>query len=162
MSGFFNRTRPQGETACAIVCGILLLAVVPGARAAADGVVVGVDKPRYGTSDIITVAVANRGATAISTAALQSFCTVVLLERRTATGWNPLNSCPQVRRPRTIVLDPGAELVVTLPGPGRPIGTALRPGTYRAAVAYMPGKVVFEGRLPPGARVSYSPLFVIR
>lgn len=140
----------------------LLWALLAHAPVPAGTVSVQLDKTSYGRSDTITVTITNQGAFEISVADMQSFCTIVLLEWKGPTAWDPLYNCPQARVPRTIFLEAGGRKTVMLPGPARPIGTALRAGTYRVALIYMLGRVQFGGKVPPGALIVYSPEFVFR
>lgn len=154
-------TGKTSEKKC-VLLPMLLWGIILYTPALTGTVSLQVDKMEYWRSDIITVTISNQGASEISVADMQSFCTITLLERKGSKGWEPLYNCPQARVPRTIFLGVGEQKVVKLPGPARPIGTILRPGVYRVTLAYVPGRIRFEGKVPPGASIVSSSEFLIR
>ncbi len=98
------------------------------------GIVLTTSKREYKVTEPIPVAVANRSNMPAVTEDHRSFCTILYLQAKTETGWVNTFEC-QIKSPTMKVTIP-ANAVIPVILPINTVNTVVRPGTYRAWIAY--------------------------
>lgn len=118
----------------------------------------------YPAGKPITVTVANRLDRTIYVDDLQSDCSIVILEQRSGSGWQPLTGCRMKRMSRAVAIDSGQAQTVTIDPHSFNFGggpttsePALGAGLYRIKLAYRL-TARLQGAEPPAV---YSRTFAI-
>jgi hypothetical protein len=122
---------------------------LPTYRAKLDGVItlpqamnntvtVSPDQTTYSLEDAITVVVANNTDQAIMADDLQSYCTIVRLQRQEGEQWEDVGECLLKRRSFPIKIEAGETKRIELPGRDTPRDTR-KPGNYRLLFGYIVG-----------------------
>jgi hypothetical protein len=75
--------------------------------AATTSVSVKVDASQYRTGAVIGVTVVNLSSQAVFTEDQKADCTVVILSRRSGSGWTSISPCGSERAARTVSIGPG-------------------------------------------------------
>ncbi|HEX5547338.1 MAG TPA: hypothetical protein VFX24_08010 [Ktedonobacterales bacterium] len=95
------------------------------------------DHASYTTSATIIVTLINGRSTSIFTFDHQTSCTILTLQRQTASGWQPVGGCAQGRMTVQVEVKAGANMKITLSPSAGQIHPAPWPaGTYRAVLNY--------------------------
>ena len=95
------------------------------------------DHASYTTSGAIIVTLINGRSTSIFTFDHQTSCTILTLQRQTASGWQPVGGCAQGRMTVQVEIKAGANMKITLAPSAGQIHPAPWPaGTYRAVLNY--------------------------
>jgi hypothetical protein len=132
---------------------LLGLLEVPPARV--PPVAVSTDRAVYAPSDPILVSVRNAGDRPVAAISGQSYCTIVRLQRRVNTGWEPVGQCNSLLPIEPVLIPPGETVRATLPpDPSR------GPGEYRCAVTVSPLNA--DGRPADDHATFFSPVFRVQ
>ena len=95
------------------------------------------DHASYTTSGTIIVTLINGRSTSIFAFDHQTSCTILTLQRQTASGWQPVGGCSQGRMTVQVEITAGANMKITLAPTAGQIHPAPWPaGTYRAVLNY--------------------------
>jgi hypothetical protein len=95
------------------------------------------DHASYTTSATIIVTLINGRSASIFTFDHQTSCTILTLQRQTASGWQPVGGCAQGRMTVQVEVKAGANMKITLAPSAGQIHPAPWPaGTYRAVLNY--------------------------
>jgi hypothetical protein len=95
------------------------------------------DHASYTTSATIIVTLINGRSTSIFAFDHQTSCTILTLQRQTASGWQPVGGCAQGRMTVQVEIKAGANMKITLSPSAGQIHPAPWPaGTYRAVLNY--------------------------
>ncbi|MGE5333974.1 MAG: hypothetical protein ACM3N4_04675 [Nitrososphaerota archaeon] len=122
-----------------------------------DAVTLSHDQPTYTPSSTITVTLINHRSTSIFAYDHQTSCTILTLQRQTATGWENTGGCALGRLTQRIEIKAGATMKIALaPAAGQIHVTPWPVGTYRVMLTYaLPGQ-----DMEAGTRVT-TPTFAI-
>jgi len=102
-----------------------------------DAITLTTDHASYSTSATIIVTLINGRSTSIFTFDHQTSCTILTLQRQTASGWQPVGGCAQGRMTVQVEIQAGANMKITLSPTAGQIHPAPWPaGTYRAVLNY--------------------------
>lgn len=139
----YNGNTPTSTGNSAMAAGTP--SVTPGATATATaatpaatrasgsgGVTIQLSASGYHARDTIVVTIANGTSQTIAFPDHQSNCTIVLLQRQSATSWQPVSICREMILTRILTLGAGKSQIVSLHAPGNGWQT----GTYRVTFGY--------------------------
>ena len=102
-----------------------------------DAITLTTDHGSYTTSATIIVTLINHRSTSIFTFDHQTSCTILTLQRQTASGWQAVGGCAQGRMTVQVEIHAGANMKITLaPTAGQIHPTPWPAGTYRAVLNY--------------------------
>lgn len=97
------------------------------------------DNTTYSPSSTITVVLVNHRSSRIVTYDHQTSCTILTLQRQTATGWQNVGGCALGIATRQVTIDAGQTMKIALsPGGGQIRATPWPTGTYRAVLSFSP------------------------
>jgi|SRR5690242_7420235 len=105
----------------------------------AGAIALSTDRASYTTSGNINIIVTliNGRATSIFAFDHQTSCTILRLQRQTASGWQAVGGCAQGRMTVQVEIKAGAKMKITLaPTAGQMHPTPWPAGTYRVALNY--------------------------
>jgi len=95
------------------------------------------DQASYTTSSTILVTLTNHRSTSIFAFDHQTSCTILTLQRQTASGWQAVGGCALGRMTVQVEIQAGANMKITLaPAAGQIHPTPWPAGTYRAVLSY--------------------------
>jgi len=95
------------------------------------------DQASYTTSSTILVTLTNHRSTSIFAFDHQTSCTILTLQRQTASGWQAVGGCAQGRMTVQVEIKAGANMKITIaPTAGQIHPTPWPAGTYRVALNY--------------------------
>jgi hypothetical protein len=160
-----SASAPAASTATAAPTGAATgsSTATPSGRAAGQPQVI-LSAARFGPADDISLTVRNGAGTTIYAEAQFTDCSIIVIERAVASGWQPINLCAGGNpHPTLTQLAPGAQapldLAPSAAGSGALAGSSGQwpAGTYRAALTYTTSPTA---AFSAGATV-YSPTFVV-
>lgn len=95
------------------------------------------DQASYSTSGTIIVTLINHRSTSIFTFDHQTSCTILTLQRQTASGWQAVGGCAMGRMTVQVEIQAGTTMKITLaPNAGQIHPTPWPAGTYRVVLNY--------------------------
>lgn len=95
------------------------------------------DRSSYTTSSTIIVTLINGRSTSIYTFDHQTSCTILTLQRQTASGWQAVGGCAMGRMTMHVEIKAGATMKISLaPSAGQIHPTPWPAGSYRAVLGY--------------------------
>ena len=102
-----------------------------------DAITLTTDHALYTTSSTIIVTLINGRSTSIYTFDHQTSCTILTLQRQTASGWQAVGGCAMGRMTMHVEIKAGATMKISLAPSAGQIHPAPWPaGTYRAVLNY--------------------------
>jgi hypothetical protein len=100
-------------------------------------VVLTTDHPSYATTSTIIVTLTNHRLDSIFAFDHQTSCTILTLQRQTASGWQTVGGCALGRMTQQIEIKAGTTLKIPLaPNAGQIHPAPWPAGTYRAVLGY--------------------------
>ncbi len=115
------------------------------------------DHASYTTSGAIIVTLSNHRSTSVFAFDHQTSCTILTLQRQTASGWQAVGGCAQGRMTVQVEIKAGASMSITIAPSAGQIHPAPWPaGTYRAVLNY----ALQKQEMATGAMAA-SPMFTI-
>ena len=137
-----TRDQQPGGTASSTVTATAASTTTPGGTPVSSvqptgAITLSTDRASYTTSGTIIVTLSNGRSTSIFTFDHQTSCTILTLQRQTASGWQAVGGCAQGRMTVQVEIQAGATMKITLaPAAGQIHPTPWPAGIYRVALNY--------------------------